>query len=281
MRLKSIRDLSDADPGDVKKALRAIQLIPKIDAMLEDQNLDEHPKELFCFSASDIGTKGGYSLCGKFPMGCSRVLYYRYTGVEPLDHIPPRNRRIFDTGHKVHDQLQGYMARIVADLKTEDFTAEASFDQNSSELANQYEIVSTTDGIWVINLPELKLRFGVEIKSMKSELFMKLSAPSMENVVQSTIYMACLDLPLMVILYYNKNDSNMLEFPLAFDPKIWEAVTKKIDFVREHAVNEEPPPREDGYHCKTCRYQHVCKPPRKSEKKRIHMNRSAFRFGGK
>lgn len=263
----------------MRKALGNVQVISRIESYLEDLNLEQHSKRLGVFSASDIGTKGGHSLCGKYPMGCARMLYYRYCGEEPHSRIDPRLRRIFDTGSKIHEQLQGYLHKIaLASDGAEVFVDEAGFNEENSRVAAEYEIESTTDGIYEVTVSKpLDLRFGIEIKSMKAEIFQDLSGPLIDNVVQSTIYMACLDLPVMVILYYNKNDSSMAEFVEVFDDEIWNAVVDKINYVRMHAVNGEPPPREDGYHCKTCRYAHICNPPK--EKKRVQIKKR-FRLGG-
>jgi CRISPR/Cas system-associated exonuclease Cas4 (RecB family) len=214
-------------------------------------------------------------------MGCNRVLYYRYVGEEPDKKFPPRTLRIFHTGSKIHEQLQGYMNEISRRSEGADvFADEVHMHPSNSEVANQYEINSTTDGLWVVKIPKVHIRFGLEIKSIKAELFKDISSsPSPDNIVQSTVYMACLDLPLFNILYYCKNDSVMAEFPILFDPKIWKAVTDKIDFVRKHAVDEEPPTREAGFHCRYCRYAHICKPP-KTTKKRLSYSRKQFSLNG-
>lgn len=278
--MTSIADLDGASKKDVKAALSKIQIIPKIDAFLEDLNLEPHEKRLGVFSASDIGSDTGHSLCGQYKMGCACLLYYRYIEEEPRTHIDPRTRRIFDTGHKVHDQLQGYLKRIAEWSEgAEVFVKEAMFNEDNSAVAKKYEIESTTDGIWEIKIPDLNIRFGIEIKSMKTELFKTLNAPKPETVVQAMIYMACLDLPLVTIIYYNKNDSVMMEFPMTFDQKVWDAVVDKINYVREAAVDEKPPKQEVGFHCKRCRYYHVCKPP-KPQRKSVSFGRRKFRLSG-
>ena len=109
------------------------------------------------------------------------------------------------------------------------------------------------------------------------ELFKDLNKAHDENIVQSHVYMACLDLPAMTILYYNKNDSTMAEFCVPFDQKVWDAIVKKIKFVRTYAINEEPPPREVGYHCRQCKYSYVCKPP-KPERRSMKVSRNKFRL---
>jgi CRISPR/Cas system-associated exonuclease Cas4 (RecB family) len=271
--------LRDADASDVKKVLGYVQIIPKIEAYLEDLNLEEHSKRLGVFSASDLGNKTGTSLCGKYPIGCARLLYYRYVEEVPQDTIPPRLRRIFDTGSKIHEQLQAYLHDIANHSESETFVDEVGFNELNSAMADSYDIESTTDGIWTITVPDLNLRYGLEIKSMKDELFKKLNGPERYHVVQSHVYMACLDLPFMVVLYYNKNDSSMAEFVVEFDDDIWDAITKKINFVRRHAVDEEEPEREIGFHCRTCRYVHICKPP-KPEKRSIRIGRRRFTLTG-
>lgn len=280
MQLTTIQHLRDADAKEVKRILGYVQVIPKIEAYLEDLNLEEHSKRLGVFSASDIGNKTGRSLCGKYPIGCGRQLWYRYIGEEAHDKTPPRMRRIFDTGTKVHEQLQGYLSIIAKRTNgAEVFVKEAGFNEKNSSVASSYDIESTTDGIWTIDVPDLNLRFGLEIKSMKDDLFKKLNGPESYHVVQCHVYMACLDIPIMVVLYYNKNDSSMAEFAVVFNDEIWKAIADKINYVRKCAVDEEEPEREVGFHCKTCRYEHVCKPP-KPEKRDIRVGRKRFTLRG-
>lgn len=240
-----------------------VQVIPKIESYLDDLNMKEHDRRLGVFSASDIGTRGGHSPCGRYTMGCNRVLYYRYIGEEPKDNIDPRLRRIFDTGSKVHEQLQEYMEEIAKKSGGLDlFVKEAKSNEKNSIVAYDHEISSTTDGIWEVSSADGQVRFGIEIKSMKGELFKDLNKAHGENIVQSHVYMACLDLPAMTILYYNKNDSGLLEFRVPFDKEVWEAILAKLSMVRDYALKNEPPPREPGFHCRNCRYAHICKPPK-------------------
>jgi len=276
MKLTTIEDLQNADAETVRDALTHVQFIPKIEAHLEDLNLEPHSKRLGVFSASDLGNKDGQSLCKRYPIGCARKLYYRYVGVTPQDRVPPRLRRIFDTGSHVHLQLQGYLHKAAEESEVEIFADEIEFNENNSEMADRYDIESTTDGVWRIDSPDLGLKYGLEIKSMKSELFAQLSRADASHVVQSHVYMACLDLPFMVVLYYSKNDSNMAEFVVQYDQKVWDAITKKIDYVREHALEETEPKREAGFHCRTCRYAFICKPPKTSSTK---MRRAKRKFG--
>jgi CRISPR/Cas system-associated exonuclease Cas4 (RecB family) len=291
MQMTKIEHLRNADPKDVRRALGFSLVIPRIEAYLEDQNLVrnyvEGPTEgsqrrLGVFSASDIGNKTGLSLCKKYPMGCARILYYRYLGVQPLEQIPPRSRRIFDTGTAIHLQLQGYLKEIAAATNgAETFADEVKVSPENNIVARNLDIESSTDGMWVINVKgEINLRFGVEIKSINDAGFKKLNGVEPYHVVQVHLYMGCLDLPIMIVLYYNKNDSTMVEYPIKFSSEVWDAIVAKIYYVRERAVEEKPPEREAGYHCRTCRYAHVCEPPKRFDRRQVRVGRRRFTTTG-
>lgn len=267
--------ISDIGQVDLRSTLRHISLVARIDAFLEDMNVDSRKIEIpvtinehrqhKCFHPSSLGSNSGKSLCGKFPLGCTRMLYYDYTGGESEGSIEPRLRRIFDTGTVIHGQLQAYLSVIAALAGGyEHFSPEAGISPKSSEIADAYDIYGHTDGIYSITDPDRDLRFGVEIKSINDAGYQKTSSPHPEHIMQGTIYQKCLDLPVMVFLYYNKNDSSIAEFVQVFDNARWDAISRKIDFVRDAALKEEEPDREDGYHCSTCKYKAICKPPKKS-----------------
>ena len=265
MRLTTIADLESMREPELRQALRHVQLIPRIEAYLEDLNMDQHKKETGCFSASDVGSTGGLSLCGQYVMGCGRKMYYRYIGIEAHEHIEPRLRRIFDTGTMIHLQLQDYMTQICKRSDgTEKFEDEKPIDPQTSKAADLLDILSTTDGLYEI-VTEDNIRFLVEIKSINTDEFKSMSRAKEEHTVQSTFYMGCLDVPVCVILYYDKNTSAMAEYAVKFLRPLWDAIVRKLKYVRECALNDQEPPQEPGFHCRTCRYAHVCKPPKMSE----------------
>jgi CRISPR/Cas system-associated exonuclease Cas4 (RecB family) len=283
MKLTSIKDLQNADNETIQKYMRHVQVIPKIEAHLEDMNLAPSKRKLGVFSASEIGSRGGLSLCGKYKMGCSRMLYHRYIGDTPKEDISPRIRSIFDTGSQIHIQLQNYLhnfSKSEALSGIEFFWDEVKIEPDApgvSDIVRELDIVSTADGIYAIKTANEQIRFGVEIKSMKAEMFKELTKAHSENIVQAHVYMGCLDLPAMTILYYNKNDSTMAEFCVLFKQEIWDAIVKKIRFVISYAIDEVPPPREIGFHCKNCKYNYLCKPP-KNTKKGLQLTRQKFRL---
>lgn len=272
IRLNSIADLK----GDLpKSALGEITVVNRIEAFLEDMNVEEFPdltglidvsnvgRRTGVFHSSMIGSQSGKSLCGNYPMGCGRELYYSLTDAESEGAWQPRIRRILDTGTAIHTQLQLYLKVVAERFEGFEFEEEADIDPDVNEIANMLDISGHTDGICVVTAKDLMVRFGLEIKSINANGYKETRSIHAEHIMQGTVYQKCLDLPFMLFLYYNKNDSQMAEFVQVFDHKRWDAIEEKLNIVRDAAIEEDPPPQEPGYQCSRCKYQRVCDPPKR------------------
>ena len=272
-----------------KRLLGLATVIDRIDSFLEDQNIT--PVEVLpvkfdlgvhrrtgIFHASSVGSASGKSLCGKYNIGCARLLYYDYTGADAEGAWEPRMRRLLDTGSAIHAQLQAYLEVIAKNSDgAQEFTPEADINPDENPIAQVMDLSGHTDGIYSVIEPVDKVRFGIEIKTINDAGYQKTSGPHQEHITQGTIYQKCLDLPLMVFVYYNKNDSSVAEFVQVFDERRWDAIVKKLNMVRECAFREVPPDHEPGWHCSNCKYKAVCKPPRRGRGGRSPKTVAAFR----
>ena len=270
--LTKIEHLSNKFP---KRLLSLASVITRIDSFLEDLNvepLDTLPvrfdlggkRRTGIFHASTVGSNSGKSLCGNYHIGCGRQLYYDYTGAPSEGAWEPRMRKLLDTGSAIHAQLQAYLEIIASKSEgTETFTPEADINPDKNPIAQQMDLSGHTDGVYQVTLTPDKVRFGIEIKTINDDGYKKTSGPHQEHITQGTIYQKCLDLPLMVFLYYNKNDSSVAEFVQIFDERRWEAIVAKVNMVRECAFKEVMPEQESGWHCSNCKYKGICKPPRR------------------
>lgn len=270
--LTKIKHLTKTFP---KRLLGVASLITRIDSFLEDLNVEPlstlpvhtdlgGKRRTGVFHSSTVGSTSGKSLCGKYSMGCGRQMYYDYTGAPSEGSWEPRMRRLLDTGSVIHAQLQAYMEVIAARSEgSETFTPEADIDPENNPVAQLLDLSGHADGIYRITSTPDQVRFGVEIKTINDAGYQKTSGPHQEHLTQGTIYQKCLDLPLMVYFYYNKNDSSVAEFIHIFDELRWAAIVKKINMVREHAYKDVPPEQETGWHCSNCKYRGICKPPRR------------------
>ena len=269
--LLTIKDLDTCS----KKVFQEITVVNRIESLLEDMNtsacsmsdqlvIGDMQRRMGLFHASEIGRTTGKSPNGQYPMGCARALGYGYTSAPAEGSWTPRNRRILDTGTAIHSQLQMYLAEVAKRRKkTETFEKEALISPETNPIADVLDISGHTDGIYTITLPQVSVRFGIEIKSINDAGFKATKSVHPEHAVQGTIYQACLDLPVMLFLYYSKNDSNMAEFIQMFDPAIWHEIQSKINIVRECLYKGIEPVQEVGFGCKTCKYKAICKPPQR------------------
>lgn len=270
MKLLSISDLDDCP----KTLIGEVTLLPRIEAFLEDMNVTPMSmKSEFnmgnlgrrdnIFHASSIGSLSGKSLCKTYTMGCGRELFYSYTGAPSKGNWEPRMRRVLDTGTAIHAQLQTYLEEIAAQSDgTETFIPEAVISPRDNEIADIMDISGHTDGIYTINDGKNHIRFGLEIKSINDNGYKGTKGPHAEHKIQGTIYQKCLDLPVMLFLYYSKNDSNIAEYTHVFDPNMWKAIEEKLNFVRMEAISGSEPPQEVSWACGRCKYRTTCKPPK-------------------
>jgi len=268
--INKFMSIEDIQKGYPKEILNHISVVSRIESFLEDQNVTPNPIDITFrlndyhnsnyFRPSGLGNKTGKSLCGKYPIGCACQLYYDYIGAPSTGLIEPRLRRIFDEGSAIHAVLQGYLSTFAALTSgDEDFNPEARINPNHNTIADMYDISGSTDGIYTIHVP-LQIRFGVEFKTINDEGYKKTNGPHAEHLIQGTVYQKCLDLPFMIFVYYNKNDSSIIEYVQIYDEHRWEAIVKKIQYVQEHAILKTPPNKEDGWHCNQCKYKKICGP---------------------
>lgn len=276
-----LMQISDLENPDALDLVKHITVSHRIDSLLEDLNVDpisidgsfrigETGRRTHVLHASGLGGTSGKSLCRKFPMGCSRELFYSLTGADAEKSFDPRRRRILDTGTALHSMLQAYLstyAQLHSD--TESFTPEADINPELNDIASMFDISGHSDGEYTIRTPTWGVRFGVEIKTINDNGYKATNRPHQEHLVQGTIYQKCLDLPVMLFLYYNKNDSSMAEFIQVYDPVIWSAVEAKIKHIRPYALKGTPPEQEVTVKCGTCIYKHICKPPMKGQSVKI------------
>ena len=114
-----------------------------------------------------------------------------------------------------------------------------------------------------VTLYEAGNRVGGPMQTINENGYGSTRNPHAKHLMQGTVYQACLDLPVMLFLYYNKNDSSMAEFVQTFDKFKWAAIEAKLNMVREHALSNTEPPQESSYACHNCKYKKVCNPPKK------------------
>jgi len=196
------------------------------------------------------------------------------------EYIDPRLRMIFDLGHTWHNTIQKY-GRGGAWGDPSHYHPEERIDPDAANqdgspknpIAHDYWIRGSVDAfltdyrISTSVLGEVSIRLIHEYKTINSNGFSKLTRPKPEHKWQATMYSACLDAPIVVYIYTNKDDCKTADFVVPFDSGIWAEVGTKIRRVQELTELQREPdwaetsavnnPRE----CMDCAARKFCQPP--------------------
>lgn len=202
--------------------------------------------------------------------GCLRRAVYSLNGTAPRQESDGRWRKRLMIGHAVHGMLQNMFVKMAADSKGRlEFEAEVKIAPETNVVAAAWEIESSCDGIFTMRDADgvVQQRLGLEIKSMAPDEFSKLTAPKPEHIAQAHVYMACLDLPMMWFLYWNKGNqnytgTNLQPFVVRYNPELWTSITERFELMHEWAFKKELPPREVSVLCEFCSYSYTCNPPK-------------------
>jgi hypothetical protein len=184
--------------------------------------------------------------------GCDRQNVFQYLQVqEGPSRIDNRLRRILDNGSAIHDLIQDeYLS------KHPDFW-----------FVKEPKVWLKIRGAWVkgscdgviIRRTDM-FRWGVEIKTINHDEFMRLAKPKEEHVFQASIYMNMQDLPWITIMYWDKDKQHMKEFHVQRKKASWTEVEDRIEYLHSF-VKKKSLPKYDRATCNTtfCRHVERCR----------------------
>lgn len=216
------------------------------------------------FSPSSLGWTTGKSLCGKYVVGCQRLLAYRYIGVPSIRNTPPRDRFRMDVGTAIHNVVEDYLHNLSATdwSPFSDYKNEVWINpDHPGTAATAFDIRSRTDGTYKVHGHS----YVLEVKSIAGGGFAKLRSPKPEHLTQLMTYLACLDIPVGNMLYIGLTSAlPRKEFMVEFDLAHWRAIADKIDHIRNSLAEGKDIEREgNNYVCQRCSYKYACKPQSK------------------
>lgn len=253
-QIKTISDLLVAqkeEPDVVQEYLRRVSVVPDMERYLRWVKQGGEPIEGTFRLAGGQGRSSGIHPSSASKKGvCPLLLYYECTGeVTKKPKWDFRMETTYDIGTMLHCMIQ----QILNDMYGDQFCDEVSLTHD------ELHIVSHTDGIFDFT----DYRFLLEIKSIKEGGnwgFERVQAkPLVDHPRQGTFYMACSDVPFLLILYINKNGSLYKEHAQVFNPELWQELKDVITPVVDAAYNGGPMVTGHvGSHCKRCPYAHGC-----------------------
>lgn len=208
----------------------------------------------------------------QLPHPCMLKIFNDMIGVKGEMKHEARLLLIFALGTAAHNMFQGYGEKGAWGPY---YKKEAPIQADLQELADVLMIEGHADADNILTIEEIPgviVEIGLvhEYKTINSNGFEKLTRPKPEHKTQAMVYSAALNRPVVVYMYMNKNDSNLADFPVPFEPETWGVINQKCETLKsfydnynfEVAQGRTPalPPGDVGYHCKDCEHSKTCPP---------------------
>lgn len=178
-------------------------------------------------------------------------------------------RRRFMMGSAVHEMLQREFHKwALSSNHTVTFQDEIPINPHTSAMAAKWHIFSHCDGKFVVREswdgPAI-FSCLLEIKTASPAEFQNLREPKPEHIEQAHVYMACLNVPMIWFLYWNKGNQNTTgtdnpNFLVRFNKNKWAELEAKFERVHQAAILEQLPDRTEGVACQFCAFSQHCQP---------------------
>ena len=183
---------------------------------------------------------------------CQRQVYYSLINA-PKDNTTAQEQLIFDVGNAIHEKLQVHFNNMGIQLKEEYRIENGYLDM---------PIHAYVDSICIIN----KETYIIEIKSHKEWNYGNkcyLVEPKKEHIAQIQMYMHFTGIKKGILLYMNKNTSELKEFIIKYDPKHIGEILNELFDTWQNAQKKVEPKRNKlyvpvSYPCKYCKYSNYC-----------------------
>lgn len=246
--------------------------------LITDRQKYEEPRTTGVFHPSDIS----------FP--CERYLQLAKMGLKgKRDLVDAHLQAIFDTGSAIHDMLQewlGRSCRLYGDWRCKDCgecreackIPEQEGCSRSRKEGGKHrwkfeevvcvdpllEIQGKADGIVALRRGKKVVLKILEAKSSNDNQWTRRvrEGPDQNHVDQAHVYMHCWKLKHAVILYFNKNNSKILEFTIRFNKYRWIKIRQKLWDVKFAVRDKRMLPRAESHRdyglCRNCGFKGVC-----------------------
>jgi len=185
---------------------------------------------------------------------CSRYIVYDMLGY-PKPPKEPKLIRIMENGNSMHERYQTWFEEMGI-LVANEFPIKVPELRISGRLDS---IITTKDII-----PGVDDVAIVELKSANDKKFaqmVKSNEPNPDYYAQIQLYMELLKIPYGLIFIENKNNQEILEFLVDYDPEFGKRLLEKVVMVNDCVTKKELPRREyikSSYECKWCDYHDTC-----------------------
>lgn len=178
---------------------------------------------------------------------CARALFFKFKNA-PRKDMEASVLRLFDHGDHMHQLIMKPLLGI------RDIHVVAS----EVNIPPQEIISGRSDAI----LSDGKNLYVLDIKSMNSMIFDKLSEPKEENIDQLQLYLHYFKVPKGILLYVNKNTLALKEFLVEYSQERALSLIGSLAETKKKIDSGEIPCRLSDYpenwQCRYCQFREIC-----------------------
>lgn len=268
MPLVTVNDLYSQPPEEIRLRMEQAQ---KLSELYETHlaHGDDGPPRTGGIHASELSP-------------CDRRVVYSLMNTERRSDITNDWKKRFLMGHAIHNMLQEQFYKMERRSgQTIEFRPEVEISPDKPEqfLAQKWNIHSHCDGVFTVREKsggDVIFRCIIEIKSASPAEYEKLKGPKPEHIEQAHVYMACLDIPMVWFIYYNKGNQNYTgsdsNFFQTFNMDIWEGLEERFQKYHEYSSQGVLPPKTETMLCELCPWSWTCQPDYLSRRRPMHQN---------
>ncbi|MFH1582561.1 MAG: PD-(D/E)XK nuclease family protein [bacterium] len=178
---------------------------------------------------------------------CARSLFFKFKNA-PKKDMEPNILRLFDHGNHMHQLI---MKPLLSMREVHVVASEVNIPPQEIISGRADAIISDGKNLYVL-----------DIKSMNSMLFEKMTEPKEENVDQLQLYLHYFKVPKGILLYVNKNTLALKEYIVDYDKKRVLGLLKYLEQTKKKIDSNIVPDRLESYpddwQCRYCQFKELC-----------------------
>ena len=177
---------------------------------------------------------------------CPRAIFFKFKNV-PREPMDARIMRIFERGENIHRSIFNILYRLRLGVVTE------------IPIPSQEIISGRADAILCVGSEN----YVLDIKSINSMIFRKMTEPKIDNVYQIQLYLHFFNIKKGILLYIDKDQQEMKEFYVEYDEALCNLLLDNFNILKGQIDQDILPDKladfPRNWQCSYCPFKAVCK----------------------
>jgi len=179
---------------------------------------------------------------------CGRAVFFKFKNVARKE-MEANILRLFDHGDYIHQLI---MKSLVGLKEIRVVASEINIPPQEIISGRADAIISDGKDLYIL-----------DIKSINSMIFDKLTEAKEENIFQIQLYMHYFKIPKGILLYVNKDNQKLKEFIINYDENLAESLLADFVKLKKRIDSNIVPARIEDYpnnwQCRYCQFKEICK----------------------